>query len=242
MKHKYLLVLAALMMLTNTAMAQKQANVEKANYPFELTTDANNPILYYIFSGRDSQGGTAFTYVFANEVPWGDSVNKLQIVRQDPRIPRNQLWYFMEEGEGVMIISAEDNRMITVAQTTDAPKCTLMQTAEERTNDFYTWILDCTNDCYAFKTSDGKSFLSHNGNWQSSGPQMGLYNADGSKDEGSRVFFEALPKENYPTGIDHNVFVKVNAQNTIYTITGTRINKITAPGIYIINGKKKVVK
>lgn len=242
MKHKYLFILTSFFMLTTTGNAQVKANVEKADYPFELTTNANNPILYYIFSGRDSQGGTAPTYVFANETPWGDSVNRLQIVRQDPRIFHNQLWYFMEEGEGIKIISFEDNRMITVANTADAPKCTLMQTVEERTNDFYTWILDCANGCYAFKTSDGKSFLSHNGNWSSSQAQMGLYNADGSKDEGSRIFFEALPKENYPASIGHNAFANEKAQDAIYTITGTRISKITTSGIYIINGKKKLIK
>ena len=241
MKQKYLIIMASLMMLAGTAKAQMQAPVAKADYPFELTVDAANPVLYYIWNGRDSQGGTAPTYVFANEVPWGGTEYKLQIVRQDPRIFANQLWYFMEEGEGVKIISAEDGRMITVPSTNDAAKCVYMKTAEELTStDNYVWKLDDVNGCYAFRTADGKTFLSHNGNWSTAKAEMGLYNADGSKDEGSRVFFEALPEENYPTGIEHTVAPVV--EDAIYTITGQRIDNITAPGIYIIGGKKRIVR
>lgn len=240
MKQRLLIMMAALAMVATNATAQQSAQVKKADYPFELTTDAAQPILYYIFSGRDSNGGAELTYVFANEVPWGGKENKLQIVRQDPRIFPNQLWYFMEAEEGVMIVSAEDDRMITVASTADAPKSIQMQTAEERTNDYYIWTLDLTDGCYAFRTSDGKSYLSHNGNWQTAGPQMGLYNANGSKDEGSRVFFEALAPENYPAGITAPS-IKAETE-AIYTITGQRISSITAPGIYIIGGKKAIVR
>ena len=69
---------------------------------------------------------------------------------------------------------------------------------------------------------------------------MGLYNANAAQDEGSRVFFEALPVENYPAGI--TAPTATQQTETIYTITGQRINSITTPGIYIINGKKVVIK
>ncbi len=237
MKHKFLLITASLIMLTGAVKAQV-TKTTTADYPFELTTDASNPILYYIYNGRDGAGGADLKYVLANEIPWGDTVHKLQIVRKDPRIFPNQLWYFMKAEGGLMIISAEDNRMVTVANTADAPKCTLMQTAEERTNNFYLWTLDLTDGCYAFRTSDGKTFLSHNGNWTTAGPQMGLYNADGSKDEGSRMFFEALPREEYPTGLKSVVLTQ---QEEVYTLTGQCIQRIVAPGIYIIGGKKVIV-
>jgi hypothetical protein len=67
---------------------------------------------------------------------------------------------------------------------------------------------------------------------------MGLYNADGSKDEGSRVFFEAY---NDVSGIK-NAMPEREFKYGIFTITGKRIDKITGPGIYIVNGKKRVVR
>ena len=70
---------------------------------------------------------------------------------------------------------------------------------------------------------------------------MGLWNADGSKDEGTRVFFEPAP-EGVSTGIKD---VKVNANETtkaIYTLAGQKQNNVVRPGIYVVNGKKTIVK
>lgn len=234
MKHKYLIIMASLMMLSVATNAQVKVNVEKSEYPFELTTDPANPVLYYIFSGRPNAYNASDVtpqYVFTN------FDNKLTIEYQDPRGRNHQQWYFIEEGEGVRIISAKDNRMISVATTEDAKQSIQMQTAEERTNDYYVWILDCTNDCYAFRTSDEKTFLSHNGGWNG-GPYMGLYNADGSKDKGSQVIFDKVPVK---ASLDQ-IHINANSEDIIYTITGQRINNISEPGIYIVGGKKKIVR
>lgn len=241
MKHFTTLFTMALVLCCSIATAQNTPNTRTitTDYPFTVTTDAANPVLYFIFSGRDSQGGADKSYVFQNSIPWGDTEYKLQIMRKDDRNFPDQLWYFMEGEDGLMIISLEGHRMITVASTTDGTKCIQMQTAEERTNAYYTWKLDLTDDCYAFKTSDEKTYLSHNGNWATSGAQMGLYNANGHDDEGSRVFFQALPLEDYPAGIIPTIAPK--QVKGIYTLTGLRINSITSPGIYIIDGKKVVV-
>ena len=42
------------------------------------------------------------------------------------------------------------------------------------------------------------------------------------------------------TGVE-NVEVE-NASNVIYDLTGRRVEEIAAPGIYIVNGKKVLVK
>lgn len=239
MKHFTLLLSFFLFTLTG-ATAQTRGAVDVEDYPFELTTDAENPSLYYIYTGRDGNG-EAGGCVFENSIPWGESEYKLQLMYRNPnKAELTQLWYFMEEEAKIKIISAADGRMITVANTADGAQKVFMQTEEERTNTYYTWTLDKTNGYYAFKTSDGKSFLSHNGNWSTGKSQMGLYNADGSKDEGSRVFFEAYTSGDV-SGINA-VKPEREFRHGIFTITGKRIEKITGPGIYIVNGKKHVVR
>ncbi len=240
MKKALLLIFTFFSLGLSVSAQTTYSKVDAADYPFELTTDPAHPALYYIYTGRDG-GGEAGGCVFSNEIPYGESLYKLVLMYKNPnKAELTQLWYFMEEDGRLKIISAADHRMITVANTADGAKKVLMQTVEERTNDFYTWTLDKTNGFYAFKSSDGKTFLSHFGNWSTGGPQMGLYNADGSKDEGSRVFFEACNTG----GTTHVKAVGVNNELNvgIYTITGRKIDKITTPGIYIVNGRKTVVK
>ncbi len=232
---KFTSLLTFLLVLAASLQAQTK------NYPFTITKAGEEPALYYIYSGRDGNGGKS-SYVFTNVVPWGLSKQAACLNRQDPRYPLNQFWYFMEAEDGnIMIISAEDNKVLTVANTRDAAKCTEILSQDNLANSYYTWILDNTNGCYAFKTSNGATFLSHNGNWSTGGQEMGLYNANGSKDEGSRVFFEAAP-EGIVTGITAITAETGKEIQSIYTITGQKINRIEQPGIYIINGKKTFVK
>ena len=220
---KKITFLFSLLVLTLTSASAQ-------DYPFVITTDASEPALYYIYSGRDGSG-QAGGCVFCNEIPYGETKQKLVLMYKNPnKVELTQLWYFMEDQSGgIKIISAADGRMITVENTTDGAKKVYMQSPEELTHKYYTWTLDVSGGYYAY--------LSHNGNWQTGGPQMGLYNANGSKDEGSRVFFEACPTHAAITGVATD-----KAAQGIYTISGTRIAKPTAPGVYIIDGKKKLVR
>ena len=228
---KKITILFSLLVLALTSASAQE-------YPFVITTDASDPALYYIYSGRDG-AGQAGGCVFCNEIPYGESKHKLVLMYKNPNnVELTQLWYFMEdENKMLKIISAADGRMVTVANTSDGAKKVYMQTEQELTNKYYTWTLHKSGNYYAFKTSDGKTFLSHNGNWQTGGPQMGLYNADGSKDEGSRVFFEACTT---PSAI-HSITTTIPHPG-IYTLGGQRMEKATHPGIYIVNGKKAIVR
>lgn len=215
---------------------------QEMNLPFTLTKRGGTPVLYYIYSGRDGNGGKG-SYVFTNITPWGSQKQALCINNQDPRYPLNQFWYFMEAEDGnIMIVSAEDNKIVTVASTTDAVKCTEIQGRANLTNKYYSWILDFTDGYYAFKTSDGKTFLSHNGNWSSGGQEMGLYYADGSQDEGSRVFIEPAPEGVVCTAVASVADDDASAVKGIYTIDGQKIEAIECSGIYIVNGKKTLIK
>lgn len=220
--------------------AQSRGYVDATDYPFELTTDVEAPKLYYIYTGRDGAGEPGGC-VFTNEIPYNETLHKLVLMYKNPNeADLTQLWYFVAEGTGVKIVSAADGRMVTVANTNDGAKKVYMQTEADRTNDYYVWTLHESGGYYGFKTSDGKTFLSHNGNWQTAGPQMGLYKADGKADDGTRVFFEAYEGD-LPTSIS-GVATPKSAQQGIYTLTGVRISQITKPGIYIVDGKKKVVR
>lgn len=238
---KYFTLLCALFFISFAAATAQSlmSAVPAEDYPFVITANAEDPALYYIYTGRDGQGA-AGGCVFTNEIPYGETVHKLQLMYPNPNQANPaQLWYFMEAADGnIKIISAADGRMITVADTKDGAKKIFMQTETERTNDFYTWQLDKTGSAYAFRTSDGKTFLSHNGNWATAGPQMGLYNANGSRDEGSRVFFEAYTD---PTGI-RSAMTTVPVRSGICDLSGRRLQRISAPGIYIIDGKKRWVR
>ncbi len=233
---KFTSIFTLLLLLATTLTAQTKS------YPFTITKKGEKPTLYIIYSGRDSNGGQDKKYTFTNITPWGGNHQELCINNQDPRYPLTQIWYFMEAEDGnIMIVSADDHKLITVANTNDGAKCTTMLSEDEVKGTNYTWILDNTNGCYAFKTANGRTFLSHYGNWQTGGQQMGLYNANGYKDEGSRVFFELAPAD-ITVGIDD---IKAEAENPlsgIYTITGHKIDKIVKAGIYIIDGKKTIVR
>ena len=224
----------ATMLLLLATSVQAQTN----DYPFELSEEGRVPVLYSIFSGRDGNGGKS-DYVFTNVIPWGTKKPALCLNRQDPRNPLNQYWYFMEAEDGnIMIISAEDNKVVTVPNTTDAPKCTEMQHKDSITNEYYTWILDNTDNCYSFKTSDGKSYLSHNGGWGTASQVMGLYNANGSMDEGSRVFIEPAPEGVTVSTVATCKEVNDAADGKFFVVTGTvtKIINTTYGNWYMTDG------
>ena len=224
-----------LLIFTTTLTAQ--------NHPFTLTKAGEEPVLYIIHSGRNGGNGGENDYVFVNLKAYNSE--GLGLTRRAPTEFFNryleQLWYFMEGEDGNIIIkSAYDNGLIAVTNTTDKAKCAKILSEEEATGTYHTWILNNTNGFYAFQTSDQRTYLSHNGNWQTGGQFMGLYNANGSKDEGSRVFIEKAP-DGISTNIENIITEAKEKEPIIFSLTGLRVKKITHPGIYIINGKKVAI-
>jgi hypothetical protein len=96
---KHLALFFSFLLLTSLSVKAQtiKATVSAEDYPFVVTTDASEPELYYIYSGRDG-GGVASDFVFVNEIPWGESEPMLQLMYKNPNeVELSQLWYFMEE-------------------------------------------------------------------------------------------------------------------------------------------------
>ena len=111
-------------LITLMLVAVATLHAQTADYPFTITQPGEEPVLYYIYSGRDGNGGKG-SYVFENRTPWGATVEEVQISLADPRYPLEQFWYFVQAADGnIKIVSAYDNKIVTVANTNDAAKCT----------------------------------------------------------------------------------------------------------------------
>ena len=80
---------------------------------------------------------------------------------------------------------------------------------------------------------------------------IGDYSANTSKYSGRRSWFDNLKieeipasaaEEFVPSAIEEVAAPKAAQENAIYTINGVRVAKATKPGLYIINGRKVVIK
>ena len=70
---------------------------------------------------------------------------------------------------------------------------------------------------------------------------LATYNWDTHSLTGGGVLYQDVTATKCPTGIE-NVVVENNAVKGIFDLQGRKIGAITAPGIYIVNGKKVLVK
>ena len=55
------------------------------------------------------------------------------------------------------------------------------------------------------------------------------------------MFYQNVTATKCPTGIE-NIVAENNAIKGIFDIQGRKVEEITAPGLYIVNGKKVLVK
>ena len=54
--------------------------------------------------------------------------------------------------------------------------------------------------------------------------------------------FESIEVDRNPTTAVENIDVVANAEQVIYDLHGRRVVEVTAPGVYVVNGKKVFVK
>ena len=160
----------------------KLATVEKPTYPFTLTTDDANPVLYVIKSGRD--GNPSFTltndgYISLTAFTGADT----------------QVWYFKEvvnaDYEYVLNIIpyAAPTTTMGYSSTTDNPA----MVSNSSSNTCNEWILDQSYSILGIKPYERQStYLSNNGGV---GNKMGFWWQDPETDSGTALYITLATDE-----------------------------------------------
>ena len=127
---------------------------------------------------------------------------------------------------GILFTIAEDNK-----------------TAEMKTDAFVGGSYPNYLKIYDMNGSTGPVVFTANEDGTISIADFFLAHYDWSKFEitGGAVFYQNVTATKCPTGIE-NVAVENNVVEGIFDIQGRKVEQITAPGLYIINGKKVLVK
>ena len=160
----------------------KLATVEKPTYPFTLTTDDENPVLYVIKSGRD--GNPSFTLT-------NDGYISLTAFTGED----TQRWYFKEvvnaDYEYVLNIIpyAAPTTTMGYSSTTDNPA----MVSNSSSNTCNEWVLDQSYSILGIKPYERQStYLSNNGGV---GNKMGFWWQDPETDPGTALYITLATDE-----------------------------------------------
>ena len=160
----------------------KLATVEKPTYPFTLTTDDENPVLYVIKSGRD--GNPSFTLT-------NDGYISLTAFTGED----SQVWYFKEvvnaDYEYVLNIIpyAAPTTTMGYSSTTDNPA----MVSNSSSNTCNEWVLDQSFSILGIKPYERQStYLSNNGG---AGNKMGFWWQDPVTDPGTALYITLATEE-----------------------------------------------
>ena len=179
MKKNFTFLFALFLMFVGTANAFANA------YPFKITTDAENPELYAIKSGRDGS------------LWWTFDVTDNLISLTSYKYADNQSWYFMEvtEGETTYLqlypYLGEGKAMGYKDTGAGAAKVWAVAPGSEGYDCRWTFDNNGGNAPYGLKTSDGKIYLSHYGGGAN---KMGMWTTGPAGDGGTAMYFEPVSK------------------------------------------------
>ena len=178
---KNLSFLFALFLMFTGAM-----NVYAGAYPFKLTTDAENPELYAIQSGR----GSAYWWTL-------DESDGSLVLKAYESAP-TQYWYFMEVTEGdktylQLFPYAGEGKAMSYSDPTDGHSKVFAQELGAEGYDSR-WIFDANggNAPFGLKTSNDATWLS---NYGGSGYKYGFYGRGPAADGGSAMYLSYVKLE-----------------------------------------------
>ena len=179
MKKNFTFLFALFLMFVGTANAFANA------YPFKITTDAENPELYAIKSGRDGS------------LWWTFDVTDNLISLTSYKYADNQSWYFMEVTEGettyLQLYPYLGEGKAMGYKDTGAGAAKVWAVAPGSEGYDCRWIFDNNggNAPYGLKTSDGKIYLSHYGGGAN---KMGMWTTGPAGDGGTAMYIEPVSK------------------------------------------------
>ena len=160
-------------------------NAVAAEYPFKVTTDAENPELYAIKSGR----GDAYWWTYNPT----DSLITLSAYAYD----ESQYWYFMEVTEGettyLQVYPALGEGKAMGYKDTNAGAAKVWSVTPGTEGYDCRWIFDNNGGKapYGLKTSNGAIYFS---NYGGAGYKMGLWTTGPAGDAGTAMYFETVNK------------------------------------------------
>ncbi|MBQ8270025.1 MAG: discoidin domain-containing protein [Bacteroidaceae bacterium] len=200
---------------SNIEMYMAELNKE---YPFTITTDDENPVLYAIKSGR----GDAYWYTYDSS---DSKISLSEYTGAD-----TQLWFFKETTTDdykcalQLYPYADKTKAMSYENTNSGVGTIVAQTpgTEGWTN---TWLLVSTNDAapYGLQTYNKANYLSNNGGTTN---KMGMWTDAPNDDAGTAMYF-STPSETLQALIDK---AKVLA-----TCTGTAVGYYTEVTVTALN-------
>ena len=162
----------------------KMMNVEKPVYPFTVTNDDENPVLYAIKSGRDNEGKEWWYTYDSNDgkialSPYAGTGNQFWFFKEVVTVDYQyalQLYPYVDKTKAMSYENTNDGAAKIVAQTPGADGWTNL------------WLLASTegNAPYGLQTYDKKNYLSNNGGYTN---KMGMWNAAPKDDSGTAMYF-----------------------------------------------------
>ena len=180
----------------------KMLTVEKPVYPFTVTTDEANPVLYAIKSGR----GDAYWYTY--------DANDRKISLAQYTATNAQLWYFKQVVTADFAYALQlcpylgEGKVMSYENTDNgAGKIVAQAPGTEGWTNVWSFVTTNGSTPYGLQTYDKKNYLSNNGGVNN---KMGMWNAAPNADAGTA--FTLLDEA---TAIDEAVTALANARTLV---------------------------
>ena len=171
-------------------------------YPFTLTTDDENPVLYAIKSGRtDRSQGWWYTYD-----PSDQKIGLTQFT-----MANTQFWYFKEIVKNNKVYlqlypAAGEGKAMSYNNTNNTAGNVIAKDVNNTENYKSTWLLEVVNGKYGLQTEGRENRLSNNGGVVDNGVltnnKMGMWNDGPNNDAGTAMYLFEKPK--YPFALTTN--------------------------------------
>ena len=193
-------------------------------YPFTLTTNEENPVLYKIIIKRAEDGSKVLRY---------DNTDSMVAVGASAENKTWQAWYFMSSVNGVTIHPYNaDGKVLSADNTGNA--AAKVWAVEKGEKAFYEWKLVArSNGYYNIQAHDGSNYFSNNGG---ESYKMGFWSNDAETDGGSLFKFVEAEFEN-DNARYYQLKDVAEAMSGATYFTGESVGLYSTDGVEALNAK-----